>query len=218
MMRRQDEFLDAVRRGDAQTVSDLLRSQPELTRFADEYAKTGLHWAAETNQLETARVLLDAGTDIEAVTTWGATPLDWAATMGSASVAELLLDRGASGFTIVVAAALGKLEDVKRMFESEAYKSILSDAMYAAARNGHTEVVEYLLDHGATIDVKGIFGATGLHWAAINGHRNTVELLITRGATLNIRDERFDGTPQDWANEGGHAEIAELLRTPGNPK
>lgn len=64
---------------------------------------------------------------------------------------------------------------------------------------------------GATIDTKGIFGATGLHWAAINGHRKTVELLVTRGANIDIRDERFDSTPEGWAIEGGHADIAELL-------
>ncbi len=234
-MAHQDEFLDAVKRGDAKLVADLLRAEPELVKVADEYAKTGLHLAAETDQLETARVLLDAGADIEALTTWGATPLDWAATMGSGSVAELLLDRGASGFTIIVAAALGKLEDVKAIVESEdlskhrrrgapdspddhwpadsahIQNDVLSDAMHGAARNGHTDVVEYLLDHGAMIDAKGIFGATGLHWAAINGHRKTVELLISRGASLTIHDQRFDGTPHDWANEGEHAQIAELL-------
>ena len=84
--------------------------------------------------------------------------------------------------------------------------------MFAAARNGHTEVVEYLLDHGALVDAKGVFGATGLHWAAINGHRETVELLIARGANLTIRDERFDGTPESWANEGGHTDLADRLR------
>ena len=237
----QEEFLEAIKQGDAQAVADLLRAQPELIRFADEYAKTGLHWAAETDQLELARVLLDAEADIEAVTTWGATPLDWAATMESARVAELLLDHGASGFTIIIAAALGKLEEVKAIVESKEDLSnhrrrgapespdehwpadsahiqndVLSDAIYAAARNGHTEVVEYLLDHGAKIDAKGIFGATGLHWAAINGHRKTVELLLSRGANLTIRDQRFDGTPHDWATEGGHKQIAELLCSPSN--
>ena len=207
------EFLDAVKRGDAESVTRLLHAQPELIGFGDEYAKTGLHWAAETDQLETARVLLDEGADIEATTTWGATPLDWAATMGSTRVAGLLLERGASGFTIIVAAALGKFEEVKRMVDSAHIEiEVLSNAMYAAARNGHTGVVEYLLDHGASIDTKGIFSATGLHWAAINGHRKTVELLLTRGANLRIHDQRFNSTPAGWANEGGHADIAELLR------
>jgi ankyrin repeat protein len=41
--------------------------------------------------------------------------------------------------------------------------------MYSAARNGHSQVVEYLLDRGAAIDAKGVFGGTGVHWAAING-------------------------------------------------
>jgi len=46
---------------------------------------------------------------------------------------------------------------------------VLSHAMYSAARNGHSQVVEYLLDRGAAIDAKGVFGGIGVHWAAING-------------------------------------------------
>ena len=202
----------------------------------DEYGKTGLHWAAETDQVEAAQMLLDAGADIEAKTAWGATPLDWAATMGSAGVADLLLARGASGFTLVVAAGLGMFDAVKSIIASGAdltahrrrgapdspnddwpadsahiLRDVLSDAMYAAARNGHTDVVEYLLDHGADVDAKGVFGGTGLHWAAINGHRNVVELLVARGASRDIRDVRYNSTPEGWAREGGHTELAKLL-------
>jgi uncharacterized protein len=208
-----------------------------MMKAADEHHKTALHLAAETDQLETAQLLLDAGADIEALTSWGATALDWAAVMGSARVGDLLLARGASGLTLIVAAGLGKFETVKGIIASSADLSahrrrgapespddhwpadsahilgdVISDAMFAAARNGHTEVVEYLLDHGANVDAKGVFGATGLHWAAINGHRKTVDLLIARGADLAIRDERFDSTPEGWANEGGHIDLADLLR------
>ena len=202
----------------------------------DEYGKTGLHLAAETDHVEAAQMLLDSGADIEAKTSWGATALDWAATMGSVGVADLLLARGASGFTLVVAAGLGKLDEVKSIVASgvdlNAHRrrgapespnddwpadsahilhDVLSDAMYAAARNGHTQVVEYLLDQGTAIDAKGVFGATALHWAAINGHRDAVELLVTRGASLDIRDARFNSTPAGWARERGHIELATLL-------
>ena len=202
----------------------------------DEYGKTGLHWAAETDQVQAAQTLLDSGADIEAKTSWGATALDWAATMGSVGVGDLLVARGASGFTLIVAAGLGKLEEVKSIVASgvdlNAHRrrgapespnddwpadsahilhDVLSDAMYAAARNGHTRVVEYLLDQGAVIDAKGVFGATALHWAAINGHRDVVELLVTRGASIDIQDARFNSTPAGWAREDGHIELAALL-------
>jgi len=206
----------------------------------DQYGKTELHWAAEIDQVDAAQMLLDADADIEAKTSWGATALDWAATMGSVRVADLLLARGASGFTLIVAAGLGKLEEVKSIVASGVDLSahrrrgapespnddwpadsahilldVLSDAMYAAARNGHTRVVEYLLDHGAAIDAKGVFGATALHWAAINGHREVVELLVRRGASLDLRDARYNTTPAGWAREGGHIELAGFLHSGG---
>lgn len=208
-MTQEHDFFDAIKRGDVHAVAELLRNSPELIASADGVGKTGLHWAAETNQADTARLLLDAGADIEAKTSWNATPLEWAATLGSYKVAELLLERGAVAYTLIVAAALGKIADVKSMIASDT--QVLSEAMYGAARNGHTELVEYLLDQGATVDLRKVLGGTALHWAAINGHRGTVELLVSRGASLTIRDERFDGTPEDWANEGGHAELAQLL-------
>lgn len=236
-MGQQAEFFEAVRRGDTPAVAHLLDSHPELARLAGEHGKTGLHWAAEIDNAEIARTLLDAGAEIEARTSWGASPLDWAATMGSARVGDLLLSRGAGGLTLVVAAGLGKLDQVRAVIECGADLSanrrrgapespdehwpsdsaylqgdVVSDALYAAARNGHTEVVEFLMDRGAAIDAKGVFGATALHWAAINGHRGTAELLVARGASLVIRDARFNATPAEWAKEGGHIEIADALR------
>ena len=228
-------FIDAVRRGDAQEVARLLGRDPQLARATGEYAKTGLHWAAEKDEVEIARLLLDAGANIESTTEWGATPLEWAAVMGSTRVADLLLSRGAAGLTLGTAAALGKLDVVRAIvrrgdlagqsrpalptrddeWPADAacvQGDVLSDAMYSAARNGHDAVVAFLLDAGASVDAKGFFGATGLHWAAINGHCSTVNLLLERGASRTIRDARFKATPDSWAEEGGHLEIAKALR------
>jgi ankyrin repeat protein len=236
-MHEVTEFFEAVTRGDAARVSALISARPELVRVVGDHSKTGLHWAAESDRIEVARVLVDAGADIEAKTSWGASPLDWAATMGSARVAELLLSRGASGLTLILAAALGKLNEVEAIVESgmdlsahrrraaprtsdddwppdsaHSLGDILSDALYAAARNGHGRVVDYLLARGANVDAKGVFGATALHWAAFNGHASTVELLIARGANLTLKDIRFDATAEGWAEEKGHRQIADTLR------
>jgi uncharacterized protein len=231
------EFLQGAARGDAATVSALIDAHPHLVRVAGDHGKTALHWAAESDRIEVARILVDAGADIEAKTSWGASPLDWAATMGSRRVAEFLLMRGAGGFTLIVAAALGKLNDVQAIVESSADLSphrrraaprtpddywppdsahilgdILSDALYAAARNGHGSVIDYLLARGANVDAKGVFGATALHWAAFNGHASAVDLLISRGANLAVKDARFEATAEGWAEEAGHVHIADTLR------
>jgi len=180
-------------------------------------------------------MLLDSRADLEATTSWGATALDWAATLGSSKVADLLLARGARGMNLVAAASLGKLDLVSEFLDSGApfaslakpapaepddhwvadsariKGDVLSHVFYCACRNGHTAVASLLLEPGADVNAKGVFGGTGLHWAAINGHKNTVESLVAHGADLAIRDAKFDATPEGWAAEGHHDDIRKLL-------
>ena len=88
-------ILQSARQGTVSAVERVLSKDSILVRATDEYRKTPLHWAAEHDHYQIAAMLLDAGADPEATTTWGATPLDWAATTGSTRVADLLLARGA---------------------------------------------------------------------------------------------------------------------------
>ncbi len=230
-------ILQAVREGDVPVVKRLLSDDPRLVGATDDHLKTPLHWAAEQDHHDVAKMLLDAGADLEATTSWGATPLDWAATMGSAKVADLLLSRGAQGMNLVAAASLGRLDLVCEFLDSGTPLAslarralpaepndhwvtdsacmkgdVISDAFYGACRNGHTAVAAVLLERGANVNAKGVFGGTALHWAAINGHEDTVAFLVAHGVDLTIRDTKFDSTPEGWAAEGEHDEIRELLR------
>jgi ankyrin repeat protein len=229
-------ILQAARDGDVPVVKRLLSDDPRLACAADDQLKTPLHWAAERDHHDVAEVLLDAGADLEAKTSWGATPFDWAATMGSPKVADLLLARGAQGMNFVAAASLGKLDLVSKFLDSgtplvpPAWRAVpqepndhwvadsarmkgdvISHALYSACRNGHIAVAALLLERGADVNAKGVFGGTGLHWAAINGHKDTVAFLLAHGADLTIRDAKFDSTAEGWAAEGQHVEIRELL-------
>src|SRR6516164_5773347 len=217
-------ILQAVRDGDVSVVKRLLSDDPRLVRVTDDHLNTPLHWAAESDYHEVAKMLLHAGADLEATTSWGATPLDWAATMGSSKVADLLLGRGAQGMNLVTAASLGKLDLVRKFLDSGAplgslaartlptgpndhwpadsarmKGDVISDSFYGACRNGHTAVAAALLGRGADVNAKGVFGGTALHWAAINGHKDTVAFLLARGADPTIRDAKFDSTPEGWA-------------------
>jgi ankyrin repeat protein len=229
-------ILQAVKDGDVPAVERLLSDDPSLVQAAGDYLKTPLHWAAEYDHHDIARMLLHAGFDPEAKTSWGATALDWAATNGSTKVADMLLARGAQGMNLVAAASLGKLDLVRDYLDSGAPLAslagrpapaepddhwvadsarmqcdVISHAFYCACRNGHTAVAALLLQRGADVNAKGVFGGTGLHWAAINGHKDTVAFLVAHGADLTIRDAKFHSTPEGWAAEGQHDEIRELL-------
>jgi uncharacterized protein len=230
-------ILQAVRKGDGSAVKRLLSRDPRLVHAADDHLKTPLHWAAEHDHHEVAKMLLHEGADMEATTSWGATPLDWAATMGSTRVADLLLARGAHGMNLVTAASLGKLDLVRKFLDSgvplaslarravpaepndhwvadsACMKSdVISDAFYGACRNGHTAVAALLLECGANVNAKGVLGGTALHWAAINGHKETVAFLLAHGVDLTIRDIKFNSTPEGWAAEGRHDELRKLLQ------
>ena len=229
-------ILQAARDGRVSVVKRLLSDDPRLVRATDDHLKTPLHWAAEHDHHDVAQMLLRAGADLEATTSWGATPLDWAAIMGSTKVADLLLARGAQGMNLVAAASLGKLDLVCKFLDSGAPLAslarravpaepndhwvadsacmkgdVISDAFYGACRNGHTAVAALLFERGANINAKGVFGGTALHWAVINGHKDTVAFLVGHAADLTIRDTKFDSTPEGWAAEGQHDQIRELL-------
>jgi len=237
------QILAAAQHGNVEKVEELLAADPSLVNAKEDYDKTPLHWAAEKNDQRLANVLLAAGADINAETTWGSTPLQWAANMGSRDVADLLLAHGAvPQLNMWAASGLGMLDVVQSFFDSpntlrpnagqtrsrklpdgkwgkapppESYADLVSEALYIAARNGHVEVAEFLLEKGADINCRGFFGAPGLHWAAINGHKEMVEFLIDRGADLRLRDEQFKSTPLGWALEGQQMEIAKLLEQRG---
>jgi uncharacterized protein len=199
-------ILEAAETGDAATVRALLERDPGLVGAVDVHRKTPLHLAAEHDHLEVVAMLLDAGADLEAETTWGATPLQWAGVLGSRAAGDVLRARGAR-LTLASAAGLGLLEALAAFADDGA----LSPAFVLACRNGHTDVARSLLDRGADIDARGFFGGTALHWAAVNGQAETIRFLLDAGADRSLRDDQFDSDALGWAREGGHEAAVALL-------
>ncbi len=229
-------LFDAIKSGDESHVVQALTSAPDLVWIADRHNKTPLHVAAEHDREPIAVLLLDAGADLEAETTWGMTPLQWAANMGSARVGRLLIARGAA-LNLWSAAGLGLLDVVPSFWDASGRlkagaaqarydrtpggyvkrppanddRAAISDAFYISCRNGHTAVARFFLARAADVGFKGFFGGTALHWAAANGHRETVEFLLTAGARTDVEDDEFHTAPAAWAREGRHDDIAALL-------
>ena len=67
-----------------------------------------------------------------------------------------------------------------------------------ATNVGRTDAVPLLVDLGFDVDA-WVDGATALHWTAWNGDVATARMLLDLGADPTRRDDRFDATPQAWA-------------------
>jgi len=82
--------------------------------------------------------------------------------------------------------------------------------MHWAARNGHEDVVEKLLDHGvnaSTTKYKWLV----LHLAAREGHDGVVRALVESGGTPVDQADREDWTAVHWAARSGHSHIVRCL-------
>lgn len=125
-----------------------------------------LQLASWVNSDDIARLLLDRGAQIDAVDDSFRTALQLAAQRGRKSVVRLLLDRGAqtdvadeNGKTaLYVAAALGHCGMTRMLLEAEARWDVVEKhcgytPLNIAARSGHKDAMQLLVDQGANIDV-----------------------------------------------------------------
>jgi ankyrin repeat protein len=120
---------------------------------------------------------------------------------------------------IFLASYNGDLETVKRLIGQDpdlvnSRNSLGRFPLEMAAQTGQMEIVRFLLEKGADINLDRN-GATALHMAALYGGKTElVVLLIEKGADMNARTG--DGnTPLNLAVLGKQKEIADLLLDKG---
>jgi hypothetical protein len=189
-------ILDAGARSDAQSIQSTLN----LVSSGQVVRECGV-------QTPLVNVLCDYGGDPNAA-------IGAALGHGEFEAVNALIARGAR-VDLPVAAATGRIEDARRTV-TDASAEHRHLALAWAAQFGHVGIVKVLLDLGEDPNRFNPQGAhshsTPLHQAALAGHADAVRLLVEHGARLDIRDILWDGTPADWANHGGHDEIAGYLR------
>jgi ankyrin repeat protein len=117
-------------------------------------AETPLHWAASTDDIDVARVLLDGGADLEASDGSIGTPLGNAIGYACWHVARLLVARGAKVDTLWHAAALGLTTRLEELLAERPNvdPEELSQALWHACAGGQRRVAEDLLSRGADLN------------------------------------------------------------------
>jgi ankyrin repeat protein len=120
-----------------------------------------------------------------------------------------------SGTRLWQAAASGDLGEVKSAIEHGADVNFRGpggfNALNAAARNGHLEVIQYLVEHGASIDQNdNQKHKTALLAASFQRHFDIVQYLVEKGANVNAQS--VNGfTPLHDAAYVGNLQIVQFL-------
>ena len=117
------------------------------------------------------------------------------------------------------AAYKGALKKVKKIIEKDPTQLNIQDGMgntplYYASIKGHTEIVKYLLAHGADIELGNDLGERPLQQAAKFGHHSTVKTLLEHGAAVNCKD-KFGLTPLHKAVLWDNKELVNILLSNG---
>ncbi|XP_069700087.1 golgin subfamily A member 6-like protein 25 isoform X6 [Periplaneta americana] len=170
-------------------LSKIMRRQQEAK---DRRGRTTLHRAAMRGDTHRVQLLLDAGSQVNAVDNAGCTPLWLAAWQDRQDACRALL-------------AAGARPDVKGGYFGRT-------ALHEAALCGHPAVCELLLAAGARPNEPDDLNQwTALHCAALHGHAPVVLLLLQHGAERGARNE-WGQTALDLASECGHTEVAAMLQ------
>ena len=85
-------------------------------------------------------------------------------------------------------------------------------AMFSAARDGDIAVVRELVRRRSALATVEYNYTPPIHFAVREGHRDVTELLLSQGADPAYRSYPFQEALLTFANDRGHAEVAELLR------
>jgi uncharacterized protein len=226
---------DAAERADRAEVRALVERGVDVKR-AQVDGMTALHWASYHNDLDAAKVLLNAKADVNAANRYGVRPLSLACTNGNAAMVELLLEAGADpnatlrgGETaLMTAARTGRLGPVKALLsrgaDANAKERRGQTALMWAAADGHAEVVEALIRAGADFRSPLPSGFTPLFFAVREGRTDVVRVLLKAGADVNEvmqpRKPSGKATPRGMsplllAVENGHFELAVALLEAG---
>ena len=161
-------LVDAVRRGDANAVRELLESGVEVDATTADGA-TALLWAVHTGQPELVALLLEAGADVDISNRYGVGPAYLAAENGDAAILERLL--------------LAGVDPNPTLRGGETL-------LMTAARTGDPETVRTLLAHGADPNLRETTqGQTALMWAANNNNATALRLLAENGAEINTKTD-----------------------------
>lgn len=214
-----DDYIEAASLGKIEPVKKFLEAGMSVDA-EDSEGNTALLQAAQGGHSGMVDFLISQGADVNYVGPGWETALISAARSGDVASVKRLLDAGAKAdqknednwSPLTVAAFEGHSEVTDLL--APVSRGMLDDALQLASLQGHLEVMDRLLNHGASVYARSREGEqTPLMFAAANGHLDAVKLLLNSGANRFALDEE-DRTAAEQAYDAGFGDVASLLSEP----
>nr|CAD2139141.1 unnamed protein product [Meloidogyne enterolobii] len=209
-------------------LSKLIVSRRNSDEFSQQSDSTPLMQACNCGHADVVRTLIQAGADVNALSSTRDTALLYACASGHLECIKDLVNSGCCDLTLrneaghdalMEAANFGDVEIMKFLIEHGAKPSYTMDgadykesALTLAAYKGHCEAVDFLLSlmpkEKNAQDEEELH--TALMEAAMDGHVGVAKLLLAVGSKVNLSTESFEN-PLTLASCGGHLEYVTLL-------
>jgi ankyrin repeat protein len=188
---------------------------------------TPLMYAIRGNHVEVAKILIEAGADLNQCDANGTPPIAIATRDPNTTMLKLLVDKGAAvdakdteeRTALLIAASSGSFDAVQLLLnhgaDIEAVDSSNNTALSEAIGMRDKEMMTLLLKNKASTEHEVLAGGTTpLSWAIRLGNVEGVELLLSYGAKVNHVDDGGDSLITIAARKG-HTKIVELLINAG---
>jgi len=222
------KLVKASAKGNVEKVEKLLDEGADI-EFIDDtsFFTHAAHWnplqyACKHGNIEIMDFLISGGAGLGPNKKIGSTPLMVAAYYNQSDAVEFLIAKGAkvdersdNEFTALMSASInGRLDAGRKLVQHgadvNAKSSFYGDTpLYLTVARDNYEFVEFLLFHGADINVRNNYDMTPLIKAAGNGSVNSVKILVAKGADVNLLDDEGMNALM-WAVRGVDAEVKKL--------
>jgi len=204
--KKKQRVRDAIAKGDPSLLWPKKKVEPEPIRkkhpkkLPDSNVRGRLNSellkAARSRDVEKVKKLIDKGADIEARNEDGWTPLIIASNYGYSEIVRVLIENGAdanmkderSKETALMFAVFHNLIDIVEMLIVDGKADVNIGNMIgctplmSAAMGGYTHLAKMLIERGADVNARTLYGMTALGFAQRDNRYDTAEMLRSHGA------------------------------------
>ncbi|KAL9093421.1 MAG: hypothetical protein Q9159_000275 [Coniocarpon cinnabarinum] len=210
-----------------------LSCHPQAIRDRDDDERTALWWAAATNDIESVRILLLAGADVNAHDRDGETGLYRAIGQGNDAVVNTLLDHHADtklssiyGVTCLgIMTRLNHSETRLRLLDQSLKSGVNPKYGYMGRLNvlqewivsgdATEDEIDALLEAGVDVEDGGVSGWTALACSVYYCRPSTVHALLMRSANRNVVVQALGWNVFHFVAHFPHLEMLQVLRDHG---